>query len=146
MYISIVIIAVLMLLPLNASVSVPEIEMEKSLVIVENVLAAQPVSDKSVYCSCIVAARMVMPDLARYAFARDIPANLSQNDLKVGDAILFNYPSVPEGHIAVIGKFVEGGWISNNEGNYERCKKTERFISYDDPFIRGFHRAQSVNK
>jgi len=85
------------------------------------------------YCSCIVTARMIGLDLPKYVHAGDIRPNTSIPE--IGGGILLSY-SVE--HIAVI-KGMDSVGMFVAEGNFERGKYTERYISFKDPSIRGYY-------
>lgn len=91
------------------------------------------VSDSSVelvYCSCIKTARLFGLNLpqgdAEYLKGNSTPIK--------GGGVLLSYDVE---HVAVIVSLAkEGFWVK--EGNFRKCEYSERFISWDDPHIRGF--------
>ena len=86
----------------------------------------------SVACSCVKTARMHGVELPP-GNAIDLKPN---SDIPVeGQVIIMKYHS--GGHVAVIREITEEGyWIV--EGNYHRCKVSERFIPKTYPHIVGF--------
>lgn len=97
--------------------------------------AAIPITepqDNEVYCSCIKTARLfgvVIP------FGTDAEDIVSSSTPEVGGLALFSYENTD--HVAVITSISETGFTVV-EGNYKRCQKTNRFIEWNDPRIRGF--------
>lgn len=96
----------------------------------------QPIATKSVgdsiLCYCVTYARSLGAPLPRVGHARELQANSTP---KEGGVVLFSYPKTD--HAAYITSLdADGMWIE--EANYKRCQRTKRWISYNDPFIRGF--------
>ena len=85
------------------------------------------------FCSCVVYVRSQGVDIPTLG-EEGTPDSLIPNSPPVqGAAVLFSY-----GHIAYIQAILPGGmWVT--EANKTPCEKTERFVPYDDPFIRGFY-------
>ena len=101
----------------------------------ESSFLAQPSKqpENTVFCSCIVTARYLGLPLPKTPYAGDLEPNTELPI--VGEGILLSYPS--DEHVAIILAILEEGyWIG--EGNFRRCKYTERFIPFDDNHIRGF--------
>ena len=100
----------------------------------------EAIEAESVWCSCIQTARTEGLNLPVTADAKDIEPNIFGNiGITAGDGILLSYPEIDIGHIAVILELRENGYYIS-EGNYQRCKKTQRVIAYDDPRIKGLWR------
>lgn len=53
----------------------------------------------------------------------------------IGGLVLFDYNGV--GHVALIESFTSTG-IHVKEANFEKCRVTERDVSFDDPHVRGY--------
>ena len=82
-------------------------------------------------CSCVAYARTLIPELPRIKTPNDLTPN---TNAYVGVAVLLDYNMA---HIAVVqGVTATGVWIT--EANFRLCKRTERFILFTDPKLRGF--------
>lgn len=88
-------------------------------------------SSTVLYCSCVKYARSLVPELP--------PGDASQlapnGPPVVGGIAIMHYGSLY--HLGVILSLQEGGFTVT-EGNYKRCRKTERFIEWDSREIVGF--------
>lgn len=93
-----------------------------------------PVEPKSSFCSCVEYVRGKGVDIPSLG-EEGTPDLLKSNSQPIqGGAVLFSY-----GHIAYIEALLpKGMWVS--EANKKPCEYTERFVPYDDPYIRGFYR------
>lgn len=88
----------------------------------------------SVECYCVTYLREVLGvNINGHAYT--IEGNIFSPE--VGDVILFSYET--DDHAALItAKLKTGYWVK--EANFHTCQAGERFVSFDDPFIRGFYR------
>lgn len=101
----------------------PEVPPEKKKKLVEN----------SIYCSCIKTARAAGIAIPMGTDAKDLQPNTTPEE---GVLALFSYTK--DDHAAYVTKIREHGfWVL--EGNYEKCRRTIRFVDWDDPHIRGFY-------
>lgn len=92
----------------------------------------------SVFCSCVKTARLFDADVPK-ADAIDIQPNYWQAE--EGDFVLLKYgEGVEKNHIAYEA-VVTSKRIKLYEGNFDECQFTTRWISKDDPTIRGFYKA-----
>lgn len=92
----------------------------------------------SVYCSCVKSARLLgVEDLPKIPDPSVLKPNSSP---VIGAAVLLDY-NVP--HIAVVTKLLEDGFMIL-EGNFHKCKKTYRFIAWNDPHLRGFWTSKNL--
>ena len=83
-------------------------------------------------CSCIKTARALGVPIPYNTDARDIVPNTPP---QVGALALFRYGEAS--HAAMITGLRERGfWVE--EGNKTPCKRTQRFIPWDDPALTGF--------
>jgi len=83
------------------------------------------------YDSCITTARLLGVPLPKGNADQLIPNGSPTK----GGVILFSYEE--NDHVAVILQLFERGmWVG--EGNFKAGEYGERFVYYDDPFIRGF--------
>jgi hypothetical protein len=83
------------------------------------------------YCSCVLYARALIPNLPR-GNASDFKPN---GPPQIDGLVLLDYDGVA--HVAVITGFTADGIIVS-EGNYHHCKKDTREIPLSDIHIRGF--------
>lgn len=92
----------------------------------------------SVLCSCIKALRVLRGiPIIGYEFAKDIPRNILFFEARPGDLVLFSY--APYGHIGELLEIKNEGLLIK-EYNKIPCKESTRLISFNDPFLIGFHR------
>lgn len=89
-------------------------------------------------CSCIQTSRILGAKVPRVKNANDIKPNTISPHR--GGLVVFKY-----NHIAVIQKITEEG-IYVREGNYKRCRITERLVKWDDPQIRGYWYDTAIDK
>lgn len=83
------------------------------------------------YCSCVSTVRKLGANPPK-GDAKDLITNGIPT---VGGIVKFKYGEIY--HIAYIQFFVGNGmWIQ--EGNFVVCEFTERFVSFNNPFIIGF--------
>ena len=83
-------------------------------------------------CSCIKTARSLGANIPYGTYAADLVPN---TELKQGVVALFRYSGVS--HAAMVTEVLaDGFWIY--EGNYQRCRFSERFIPLTDPALIGF--------
>ena len=94
-------------------------------------VAGVPVNE--ILCSCVKYARSIGVKIPYGTNASDIP---NQGTPVIGGLILLEYEGYS--HVAVIQEFTDKGF-KVKESNFQPCLKTERVISYEDIFIRGFH-------
>lgn len=89
--------------------------------------------ETSIFCSCVKYVRERGVNLPKLG-SQGTPNQLTPNSPPVqGGAVIFSY-----GHIAFVEAIMPNGmWVS--EANKKPCQKTERFVRYDDPSIRGFY-------
>ena len=86
----------------------------------------------NIFDSCITTARWLGVPIPRGTNAKDIKPN--SYPIKNG-LILFSYDN--NDHVAKIVSFLTNGfWVI--EGNKIAGKLTERFVSFKDPFLKGF--------
>lgn len=92
--------------------------------------------EEIVECSCIKTARNYGVDIPYGTNAEDFKPNSTP---EINGLVLFKYSK--SYHIAVIVEFVDGG-MNVYEGNFNNplngCREGHRFISWEDPYIRGF--------
>jgi len=81
-------------------------------------------------CSCVVYARNKGLHIKGNA-SEQVPNSMPA----VGGGILLKYPNAS--HIAIIKDITDEGFLVS-ESNFYRCKKSERLISFNDKFIKGF--------
>ena len=97
----------------------------------------KPSQKEGIFCSCVQTARSICQPQLPKGDAIDLQPNgpPQQNGI-----VLLNYTNSDNetiGHMACIQAMLpKGMWVQ--EGNKEECEYTERFVSYDDPAIRGF--------
>ena len=87
-----------------------------------------------ILCSCITGLRsfgVLLPP--KPVNAEDLESNTTPHN---GAIILFSYPN--SFHAALI-TFVFPGGVLIEETNYNKCKYSERFVEWNDPYIRGFY-------
>lgn len=85
-------------------------------------------------CSCIKTARAMGVQLPKVADASELQSN---SPPRIGGAVLFHYKAVD--HVAYIKSFTaDGTGMIVVEGNFEHCKIDTRFVSWNDPFIKGY--------
>jgi len=94
---------------------------------------------ESPFCSCILTARHLGLDLPAVWDAAELRGNTAAP--KPGDGLLLKYARAA--HVAVIKKIDEKGFHVA-EGNYKRCKYTERVIPFGQKSIRGFYRGEGL--
>lgn len=86
----------------------------------------------NIYCSCVQTARWLGVPIETGTNAKDIKPN--SYPVKNG-LVLFSYKN--DDHVAKIIKFFNDGfWV--REGNFDECQITERFVSFKDPYLKGF--------
>lgn len=88
-----------------------------------------------ILCSCISGLRsfgVLLPP--KPVNAEDLEGNTTPSN---GIVILFEYPN--EVYHAALIKFILLGGVYIQETNYESCAFTERFVPFDDQYIRGFY-------
>lgn len=97
----------------------------------------EEIDEESIYCQCLKTSRSLGANLP-YINADQLNKNGTPTQ---GGVVILKYGDVY--HTAYIQFILKGGlWVQ--EGNYVRCKKTERFISWDDPNIIGFWSEDNV--
>lgn len=84
-------------------------------------------------CSCVSYIRARGYDLPRIKNPSELLPNTTPSK---GVLALFNYKGVH--HIAEVIGVSEIGFMVR-EANFEKCKRTERFIMWDSPSLRGFY-------
>lgn len=84
-------------------------------------------------CSCVACARVMGANVKGNAI------DLVPDSLPVqGGVIIFKYGEKPEDyHVAYIAQLFTNG-MNIRECNKEKCRYTERFVSFYDPFILGY--------
>lgn len=98
----------------------------------QELLSATGIPDPTIgLCSCVKYARTLIPALPMIRTPRDLSANTSA---ALGVAVLLDYNLA---HIAVLTR-IEGNGFFISESNFKFCQKTERFITFTDPALRGF--------
>lgn len=112
------------------SIEIDEIPVEISQILDPDLIVYSTTTP--VYCSCVRTARSLGAKIP-FKDAVDIEANSMP---VVGGGVLFSYEDYD--HVAKIVALLKDGMMIQ-EGNFRRCQYTERFIRYDDKFIRGFH-------
>lgn len=95
-------------------------------------LPVKPVP-KSKYCSCVLYVKSLINTTERWGYARDVKA--TSQEPAIGKVVLTKESRL--GHVALITE-VEETRFKVTEANYHRCKKSERWISKDNPLIRGY--------
>lgn len=86
----------------------------------------------TILCSCVKYARSRGHIIPYGTNASQLNPNSQPS---VGALALFNYPN--DYHVAIIESIHEDGF-SISETNYSHCRKTTRFIRWDDKNLRGF--------
>lgn len=87
----------------------------------------------SVECSCVRAVRSFGVDIPYGVNAVDFESN---TEICVGVVVILR--TTDYSHVAMVTAIEETGfWIK--EGNYVKCKITERFIDFDDYRLKGFY-------
>lgn len=81
-------------------------------------------------CSCIASSRALGAKVPKVKNAKDLKPNTDFP--QKGGLVKFNY-----NHIAVVQKVSEEG-IYIREGNYTKCKFTNRLIKWNDPKVLGY--------
>lgn len=93
--------------------------------------------ENPIACSCIKTVREMGVNLPYNTNAGDLKSN---STIHIGVLVLFSYEKAE--HVGMVVSIERDGfWI--REGNFEKCKFTERFIDFDNPFLRGFHNPKS---
>jgi len=86
----------------------------------------------NINCYCVSFARLFVKDLPR----GNANSFLPNTQPAVGRIAIFNYNGAS--HVGVVTSLEgEGFWIT--EANYSKCKKTTRFIFWDDDALVGFY-------
>jgi len=89
-------------------------------------------------CSCVLYLRNEKRVNIHGDAIKQIPDLTIQRPV-FGDVAIFNYSGI--GHVGITkGVSPNGRGFFVEDFNYRKCQKLERFVSFDDPALRGFRR------
>jgi len=101
----------------------------------ELVKESEEIIENLIFCSCVLTARELGAKLPK-GDARELIPNSPFP--RVGGVVILRYHE--DAHVAYIDKVTSEG-LHVQEGNFEKCKQTERVIDFDDPNIVGYWHA-----